>query len=198
LNRSKTQSPLIVIDPVQPDRNAAAALGEEKFELFRKRAAEFLRSPSKRFFVQEKIDIQEIIKKAGDAKTILLDVESGKGKEDVVGAKLLKTLQFIEKQLKMNCFNVKSTGWKWDKKKKAVFWIAVDKEDLSRKAIWEGPPVKATSHYERFKSVHKKTFEKDGKIYAEVDRKFVNAERFIKHLMKDEYIKERVKSISLR
>ncbi|MBU0535617.1 MAG: nucleotidyltransferase domain-containing protein, partial [Nanoarchaeota archaeon] len=37
LNRSKTQSPLIVIDPVQPDRNAAAALGEEKFELFRKK-----------------------------------------------------------------------------------------------------------------------------------------------------------------
>ncbi len=43
LNKSKIQSPLIVIDPVQAGRNAAAALSFEKYDLLRKKAKEFLK-----------------------------------------------------------------------------------------------------------------------------------------------------------
>jgi tRNA nucleotidyltransferase (CCA-adding enzyme) len=50
LNESKTVSPLIVVDPIQPDRNAAAALSQEKFELFKKKSREFLQKPSEKYF----------------------------------------------------------------------------------------------------------------------------------------------------
>src|SRR3989344_6507213 len=45
LNKSKLQSPLIVIDPVDKRRNAAAALNVEKFNLFKKIAKEYLKKP---------------------------------------------------------------------------------------------------------------------------------------------------------
>ena len=46
INVSKTQSPLVVVDPIQPERNAAAALGYDAFNLFVKKAKEFLKKPS--------------------------------------------------------------------------------------------------------------------------------------------------------
>ncbi|MFC1730504.1 CCA tRNA nucleotidyltransferase [candidate division KSB1 bacterium] len=200
LNKSKTQSALIVIDPIQPDRNAAAALGDEKFDIFTKRAKEFLKSPSKSFFIPEKIDIEKIEKKANakKGKLILIDVQAKAGKEDVVGAKLLKSLEFIVKQMKMNDFNVIDSGWDWNKAKKALLWIIVGKDNLEKTTIREGPPVKVKMHYEKFKKMHKKTFEKKGKVYAEIKREFVNAELFITHLAKDDYIKAKTKKVIVR
>src|SRR3989344_5850135 len=200
LNRSKTQSPLIVIDPVQPDRNAAAALGDEKFQIFRKRASEFMKNPSKRFFAAEAVDLDRIRKDAQSkgGKLIIIDVKAKTGKEDVVGAKLLKSLEFIVSQLKQNDFKIIAHGWKWDKARKAFFWIAVDKKDLPQTEVREGPPVKVKKHYENFRKAHKNAFEKKGRVYAEVKRKFVNAEVFLRYLMKTEYIKEKVEEIRIR
>ncbi|MFH1398749.1 MAG: nucleotidyltransferase domain-containing protein, partial [Candidatus Woesearchaeota archaeon] len=45
LNQSK-KGPLILIDPVQPDRNAAAALSQKNFEAFIAAAKAFLKKPS--------------------------------------------------------------------------------------------------------------------------------------------------------
>jgi len=200
LNKSKTQSPLIVIDPVQPDRNAAAALGYEKFSIFKKKASGFLKNPSKRFFISEKTKVEHLQKKAKSkkGKLILIDAVPLIGKEDVVGAKLLKIEEYIVKQLKLNDFVVIDHGWDWDKGNKALFWIIITRADLPRKSVREGPPVKSKGHYERFKRAHKNTFEKKGRIYAEVERKYVNAERFIKNMLKDSYIKEKVRNIRLR
>jgi len=44
MNKAKLHSPLILIDPVQKDRNAAAALSMEKFDLFRKAKWKILRA----------------------------------------------------------------------------------------------------------------------------------------------------------
>ncbi|MBD3313139.1 CCA tRNA nucleotidyltransferase [Candidatus Woesearchaeota archaeon] len=199
LNRSKTQSPLIVIDPVQPDRNAAAALDEKNFRLFRKRAAEFLKNPSKDFFVPEKMDISELKKEARKrgGKLILIKASPKRGKEDVMGAKLLKTLQFIIQQLSMNDFTVIDHGWHWDRKSSAVFWIITDRKDLPKKAVRTGPPVNVKRHYRKFADSHKNVFVKDSRAYAEVEREFTNAERFIKSLFKNSYIRERAGSIRI-
>ena len=63
INRSKLVSPLIVIDPVQKDRNAAAALDHEKFEIAKHRAKEFLKKPSKEFFEMKTLAEHDIRKK---------------------------------------------------------------------------------------------------------------------------------------
>jgi tRNA nucleotidyltransferase (CCA-adding enzyme) len=50
LNASKRLGPLILVDPIQPERNAAAALSRQAFDRFREAARAFLRRPSLQYF----------------------------------------------------------------------------------------------------------------------------------------------------
>jgi tRNA nucleotidyltransferase (CCA-adding enzyme) len=198
LNRSKIDSPIIVIDPVLPERNAAAALSYEKLELFRKAAAEFIDSKSSDMFVVREKSVEELKKDAGRSKLLVLDAVSLAGKEDVVGAKLLKAFMQIRNQLKFHDFAVKDAGWRWDKKKSAMFWFILDPKDLIPLKKWIGPPLREKERLKTFRQKHKKTFTEKGRMCTYVKRKHVNAEELIKELLKDPLLKEKVKSIKLR
>src|SRR3989344_5465726 len=63
LNYSKTISPLILIDPVQHDRNAAAAISDEKYNQFIKACKNYLKKPSESLFIQKVFDLSAIKKK---------------------------------------------------------------------------------------------------------------------------------------
>ena len=183
MNKSKTYSPLILVDPVQADRNAAAALSFEKYDLFRKKAKEFVKKPCVKFFEKKEIDVKDFI---------VLEVGALKGKEDVVGAKLLKVFDFLNKKLEKEGFKVKS-HWTFDRETKAYFYFKAN--DVDKIKIIEGPNVKFKDHVLLFRKKHKNTFVKGNIIYAKEKRKFVKAKDYIKELIKDEYVKERVKKI---
>jgi len=63
VNSSKLTSPIIVIDPVQKGRNAAAALSKNKLNTLIEISKKFLDKPSKDFFTEKKLDINKIIKR---------------------------------------------------------------------------------------------------------------------------------------
>lgn len=198
LNKAKVQSPMVLIDPVDPMRNASASLDEEKFDSFVKSAAGFLKKPSKSYFEKPKFSMKKIQEKAKGRKLIMIEAEPLKGKTDVSGAKLLKAYQAIEKKLLLNDFNVISSGWYWHKSPKAKFWYIVDKEKLERHKERLGPPVKAQDHSQMFKKKHPNAFEKNGRLYAKVRRDFVEPEKLVKELVNEnEMIKSKVKSISI-
>ncbi|MBI5073404.1 nucleotidyltransferase domain-containing protein, partial [Candidatus Woesearchaeota archaeon] len=56
LNPDKIQSAIIVIDPIQPERNAAAAVSFEQFYQIKNQAALFLEDPSEEFFKRKAIE----------------------------------------------------------------------------------------------------------------------------------------------
>ena len=89
INKSKLISPLIVIDPIQKERNAAAALDYEKFEILKHRAIEFLKKPSKDFFNVKFLTEQDLKKKFHKKSLILLKCKPLNKKIDVAGAKIL-------------------------------------------------------------------------------------------------------------
>jgi tRNA nucleotidyltransferase (CCA-adding enzyme) len=190
MNKSKTYSPLIIIDPVQADRNAAAALSYEKYNIFKKKAKEFIKKPSIKFFEKENIDIERLKK-----EFIVIEIEALKGKEDVVGAKLLKVFEFIKSKLIKEGFEIKKDSWFFDREKKAFFYLKVKDADIIK--IVNGPNIKFKDHIVFFKKKHKTTFVKNNKIYAKDKRKITKAKDFIKRLLEDVYIKERVKDIKL-
>src|SRR3989338_2779484 len=121
VNTSKLVSPLIVIDPVQKDRNAAAALSFEKFEAFKKAAKEFLQKPSKEFFVKKDMVAISLSEKSSKHKLIRIKAISLSGKADIIGTKLLKIYEFFKNELKKHDFKIIKTDWEWDKKKYALF-----------------------------------------------------------------------------
>src|SRR3989344_987946 len=126
VNTSKLISPLIVIDPVQKDRNAAAALSIEKFEAFKKAAIEFLKKPSKEFFARKDLKSLFLKEKTSNSKLIIIKADPLSGKIDVVGSKLLKIYEFLNEKLQKHDFRIKKTDWEWYKKSDAVFYFLFD------------------------------------------------------------------------
>ncbi|MCP3682447.1 MAG: CCA tRNA nucleotidyltransferase [bacterium] len=195
INKSKTHGPLVLIDPVQASRNVTAALEKKKFDRFVKAAKMFLKKPSKSFFVKKEVTIDGLKKTFKNKKLIILKAKPVVGKTDVSGAKLLKTLEFLNTQLEENDFKVYSYDWTWDKD--ALFWFVVDKKNLEKTKIIAGPPVFREEHVQRFKKKHKKIFIKNKKAYAKISRKFTDASSLIKKAKSSPYLKGKVKSIEV-
>ncbi|MBU2561817.1 MAG: CCA tRNA nucleotidyltransferase [Nanoarchaeota archaeon] len=199
LNRSKTDSPIIIIDPVLPERNAAAALSYEKLALFKKAAAEFVNKPSQEHFIVKQKTVEGLKNEAGKDKLIILDVTPFTGKEDVIGAKLLKAYQQIHNQLKFYDFAIKGAGWSWDKKDTAMFWYILEPKDLVQIKKWVGPPFEEKERVQNFKEKHTKTFTEKGRICTYVKRRYVKAEELIDDIIRnDNYLYEKVKKVVRR
>ncbi|MFH1642576.1 MAG: CCA tRNA nucleotidyltransferase [Nanoarchaeota archaeon] len=195
VNSSKLQSPLIVIDPVQEDRNAAAALSTEKFEILRKKAKEFLKKPSETFFEKKVFLIEKIRDKAKNQNLIILNIEVLKGKHDVIGCKLIKSLEYIKNCLVRHNFEIIEYGWNWDKT--ATFYFILPKKELSKKIVHPGPPLKAKEHVKIFKNKYKKTYTEKGIIKTLIVRKYTKAIDLVKDAIKDKDITNRLKKIEV-
>ncbi len=198
VNTSKLVSPLIVIDPVQKDRNAAAALSTEKFEAFKNAARELLQNPSKEFFIKKSLNSAFLKNKSKNNKLIIIKAKPLSGKIDVVGGKLLKIYEFLNSELEKRGFEAIKTDWEWDKQNDAAFYFLFYKKQLSKFIEIEGPPIKIRQHADNFKKMHKKTFIKNGKIFAIEERKFILPEDLLKDITKNTFVKERRKSIKLK
>ena len=198
INNSKLAGPLVIVDPVQKDRNAASALSYEKYNKFIGACKKFLKNPCTDFFKIKEVDENELSRRASGKKLILLDIDTLSGKQDIVGSKLLKVVEFIYKNLKEKEFNVYEYGWKWDKEKTAMIWFIVDKKELRPYVINRGPPISNKFHVKKFEKKHKKTFVKGRFVFAEDKREFRDALKLVKKLIKEKYVKDKVKRISVK
>jgi len=194
INASKLQSPLVVVDPVDKTRNAAAALSKEKFLLLKELAKKYLQKPAEEFFEKRIVTADSLQREYKDkGMRVFLNVRSMEGKEDVVGMKLLKAFEFIKE--KLQGFTVRHSGWDWDTGKRAVFYFVVKKKELPEYEIRLGPPLKMKPYVEDFKKKYKNTFEEKGKIKAKVKAEHPKLKDFVNALLKEEYVKERVKGV---
>src|SRR3989338_875841 len=193
LNQSKQLSPIIIIDPVDKTRNAAAALSEEKLTLFKTKAKEFLKKPSEEFFLKKEIDCTQLKKEAEQKKQhlIFFSIIPLAGKKDIIGAKLLKAYHFLEKLLQP--ITIKKSCWDWN----SMYFILEQKELPSEK-IRKGPPMNLPENVLDFKKKNKNTFVKDGEIYAKIKTPFPKLDDFSKHLITEKYVTEKVKKIKIK
>jgi len=194
INTSKLQSPLIVVDPVDKFRNAAAALSMEKFLSFKKLAKEYLQKPSEEFFVKEKITVESLQKKyKGKGTLLFITVTPTEGKEDAVGAKLLKVFELLRE--KLQGFALLQGGWAWDKGEEGMFYFVAKKKELPAEEVRLGPPLKMKGYVDDFKKKNKNTFEDGGRIKAKVRVENPKLKDFVNAVLKAEYVKEKIKGV---
>ena len=187
LNKSKLQSPLIVIDPVDKNRNAAAAFTQEKFYHLKEVAREYLKKPGEEFFTKKKINWEEEAAKK-KLNLVLLELVPVEGKRDVVGMKLGKIFDFLKKKLAY--FQIKQAHWDWD-----IMTFLLEKRVIPAEEVRQGPPLELTEHVKKFKKTHKETFVKDGKLWAKVAVQHPQLEDFVKAVIKEKYVVEKVKKV---
>ena len=197
LNRSKIDSPIIVIDPVLSERNAAAALSEEKLIKFRLAAKMFLARPDEKFFKIIEMTDKILLEKFGN-DLIIIKAAPLEGKIDVVGAKLLKAFTYIRNQLNFYDFKIKQADWYWNKKDEAVFWFTTKNKTLLPLTKHVGPPTKTKKNVDMFKKKHKKTFAEKGRICTYVSRPYTDVTVLVKDTLKDKSLfKDKSKKMTL-
>ena len=209
LNKSKI-TPLIIIDPIQKERNSAAALNKERLLMFIDAAKSFLKKPDKKYFEIKDFDIdaeisrslKELKLKKKELNIIKIDIDTLEGSKDVVGTKVLKAYETIIEQLELNDFKILKSDWNFIfNEKRAVAYLIVDR-NISKELTQEGPPTNATADYKKFVDKHvasgHEIMFKDGRVYAMVPRKFLDPKSFIEDLIKKDFINRRFKGLFVR
>ncbi len=177
MNSSKLDSPIILIDPTYPQRNALAALSEETFEKFKGVCEKFLKNPSIKYFEKSKVDLNKIKEQAKHNKNefLLIETSTGKQEGDVAGSKLLKFHKHFSSEIG-RFFDVKKKGFNYNGKKSArSFFVLSSKKEI----IYEGPFKNDLKNVQKFKKEHKKTFMIKGKLYAKEKNK-LGSKDFVK------------------
>ena len=172
LNISKW-SPLIVIDPVQKERNAAAALSLEKFEKFRSIC-------KKVSFEKEKVNLNY---------NVVLKFEMLKGVKDVVGTKAYKAHEFILKWLDED-YGVKSSHWY---PLEGYMCYNLKKKKLGKYRKHYGPLMSDKKHALKFREKHGKVYVEDGRLFVKLEREVADYKGFVNYLCNLSYVKDRVK-----
>ncbi len=205
LNQAKVQSELIVIDPVQADRNATAALSNETLNTFIEAADAFIKKPEKSFFEKQEITIDKLRQEAKGKQLVIVEAGPVRGKDDVVGAKLVKAFEHILLQLKEKGFAVAESGWEWEKNRKgnALFWYIM-KRGVPEPEVRYGPPLSNKTHAEKFREEHqgkkgRQLFEKNGRLYAKIERTYKQPQQLISQLTaEDNYLKDKAQQYSVK
>jgi len=184
LSPSKTYSPLIIIDPVQKDRNAATSLSLEKFTKFIAYAQSF----SLKQFEAKSFNLINIKKLSKQSNTDLfvLNLKTPDKKQDVVGSKLIKLIEHIKNEIQINDFRIYKHGWYWNKKDKALFYFLIYKDTLPKLKKHFGPPVWEHQHCTTFIDKYKdsKIHVENSRLFVELPRKYTKAKQLIKELFK--------------
>lgn len=198
LNDAKLQAPLVIVDPVQPDRNSAAAVTATAFNKFRTTAKMYIKAPEKEqknFFIIKNLSKKEFSQENKDSLVLAVELLPLPGKKDVVGAKCFKVYQYFVQQIINAGFTLVAS--KWEFSQRALLLFALKKEKLPADEEVVGPPIHKTADVARFKAVHKTTFTKDQRICAVEKRKFRDPEALLKSLLQQSYVRERVKKAVL-
>ncbi|MFT4297863.1 MAG: nucleotidyltransferase domain-containing protein [Candidatus Woesearchaeota archaeon] len=188
LDKSKIQGPLTVVDPIQPNRNAAAAVDYKAYEKLKKKAKEFLKNPALDFFIEKPIDLSRL----KDKYNLILKLKPLNGKSDVVGAKLMKGFEFAYDVLVD--FNIQKAEWLWDKEKVCYYCFKLKKTQLEKEFVKQGPSKDYPRHIVNFKKKYKKTFIKGNIVYAKVKRSLLTPNDLLENYCQKKYFKDKIAS----
>ena len=105
----------------------------------------------------------------------------------------MKVFNFL--QVKLNNFDIKKSGWDWNRGDKAIFFFVMGRNELPIEEVRKGPPLSLKEHVKMFKKKNKKTYTKSGFIMAKVKVENPKIADNIKVLLNNPYVKERIKKV---
>ncbi|MBN2250919.1 MAG: CCA tRNA nucleotidyltransferase [Candidatus Altiarchaeota archaeon] len=190
-----TNACLIIVDPVDRDRNAAAAVSKQKLAEFIVASSEFLKKPDKRFFTpkKEKVpDKKELRRRmhARGTELVALEFIHGRINSNTLYSQLRKTKHAVEKSVMYQGFRVlKSDIWT-DEKNSSRVLFDMEVSRLPNIKHHFGPPIdKAPKEQERFieKYGKYKPYIKDGRWVVDTRREYTKIGGLMEDIIKKRY-----------
>jgi tRNA nucleotidyltransferase (CCA-adding enzyme) len=180
LNKSKQNSPIILIDPTNKERNASSSLSEETLYKFQNHCKSFLKKPSSEAFKQK--HVKDEFK---NKKPIILTIKTNKQPGDIAGTKSKKFTLFLLSRLKRE-FTIKKDGFEYDDIKNiARLYLLLEKKKPTE---IRGPPITSKNNLAKFKKAHKNTIVKKGYIFTTLKHNLSFKEWFDKFKKDDKKI----------
>ncbi|WP_243675835.1 CCA tRNA nucleotidyltransferase [Vulcanisaeta distributa] len=135
----KFKSPVIIIDPVDPNRNAAASISRDVLAMAIAASREFLRNPRTEFFMK----MHKVAKPVWVLPTVVVRMPyPGNTSPDIVwGGEIKKLMVSLTKNLRKLDFKViRSMAWS-DDRSVILLMISLNELELPPYEIHKGPPV---------------------------------------------------------
>ena len=179
-------TPIVIIDPIDSNRNLAAAISTENIGKFVLSCREFINNPSIAFFSEKRIK-----KNAREWDNILTIKFSFKDRSpDIIWGQVKKAATSMTTQLELGGFKVLRSNSYTDEKKDAYLYFLLEEMKIAKNYLKVGPSFFNQSDSEKFISKNiKKTelmwIDKNSKIVSLEKRKNDNAEKFMYNLLKD-------------
>ena len=177
---SSKHGPLLLVDPIQPQRNAAAALSQEQFAAFRVRCQEFLEAPSVEFFKIPEFSVEQVQKRVHNKPSlVLLLTPPSDDKTDVAGSRVRKFFERLRDEFIRAGFTLEEADWHFEEDEPSTAWFVFAEEELPAVEEREGPPITQEEHAKRFREEHADVVEKQGRLYAPVPREITTPKQFL-------------------
>ncbi|MEM2031888.1 MAG: nucleotidyltransferase domain-containing protein [Candidatus Woesearchaeota archaeon] len=182
LGESK-KGPLIVIDPLDKNRNAAAAFSYENFEKLKQVCNNFLQNPSIDFFNKKPLLNLE-------KPFYYFKLKMPKGNDDATSTYLVVYFKKLYNFLKEKDFEPELMEYDFDFDKRIAEFVIKAKKNLDRIKIIKGPPLYLSEDVANFKRKYSLTFEENSRIYGKVERKLVDSEDAINLFLENHKLRE--------
>ncbi|MEM3073238.1 MAG: CCA tRNA nucleotidyltransferase [Nitrososphaerales archaeon] len=174
--RLRFQNPIIILDPVDPERNLGAAVSEESLATLILSARSFLKKPRVEYFKIPDVnqETSHILKKILD-NLILLKFKHKPRSPDIIWGQLHKTSEAIRKQLEIRGFEILKVSEASSEKDESAILLLTESTTLPNYVLKVGPEVYRKEDTARFieKNLNRSTatwFTEDGRIVSLQER----------------------------
>ena len=181
------ESPIVIIDPIDRNRNLGAAISIQNVTNFVLIARNFLKKNSISYFKQKsKIRIPKELAK----NTLVVNFKYKKRSEDIIYGQIKRASNSIESQLIKEGFNVlRNDALVYDQDKASLLFL-LESLTISKNEIRVGPEVFSDDFSSKFIDINSKKSklmwaDKDGKLQSLQTRRYENAKSFLSDLIKN-------------
>jgi tRNA nucleotidyltransferase (CCA-adding enzyme) len=185
---------LIIVDPVDKNRNVASAISKRAFKYCNRRISEFLKQPSSEFFKIKPIPEVYFSNKEDPILSRIYIIELQNTNSEIHYTINRDKLYSLGDSIKANGEKEFSHADRFgkiifelyfeDEKNQYNLAIYSEKPQISKSYIRKGPPIEEKKHSESFKSKNPDFFEKEGYLWVETHREFSDFSYFIKDFVR--------------
>jgi tRNA nucleotidyltransferase (CCA-adding enzyme) len=190
-------SPMVVIDPVDPNRNLAAAVRDDKLWGFVAASREFQNNPGTWYFFppkptpKTKAQIAKLLEHQ-TRDIVAISFEHSKIVPDVLWGQLLKIEKGLtELMIRQDFHPIRSTVWSDEDRSSAIF-VELDTSTLPGVQLRQGPPISKMNDSQGFLDRHlnandtiRGPWMEDGRWVVDKKRRILTIEQLVTMALKD-------------
>ena len=185
--RKKFDSTIIIIDPVDSNRNLGAAISTENVGKFILLSRAFINKPSIQFFrnQRKKLSSKNILN-----NILVLKFQYKKSPDDTIAGQIRRAVNSLSSQMEIAGFKILRNSSLTLEKNHAVLLFLMDSLTISENQIHDGPNVFEENFSRKFVSINRKKSRimwvgNNAKIMALQKRSHTNAKLFLNDLIQN-------------